>query len=1011
MKANLHLTTAAMMVALFVAACSDDGGTNEKHHADAAIENDAGDTSDTADSATPDDGGDTSTPPTGDCAANATPTADDSDGDGLTDAEEQAGWTVRVDEDGQGTIVPRQVKSAIDNPDTDGDGLCDDEESSLKTDPTVADTDQDGLDDADEVRQWASSPINVDTDGDANGNPLFFDGSEINTHGTSPTLADTDGDGRSDFEEINQNATNALLADLPQPALKLVGTMDLGVNAQLASGSVQENVAQTSLEQSQSATTSETNEVATGSSVENTESLTVEASVSYPWGASLSASGTVSQTEGYFNNETSSWTSESTQSAAQAYSELVGNTRENSSTIDSGTIAMQMKIVNEGTRTFEISDVVLTALLRDPSNPGSFTSIDTLTLPPEANNQVIGEGQDVGPYRIEADIPANVALSLLSNPSGIFFQVASFKLNDRTGENFNFSIGETTSNRTALVVLDYGGEKPKERYRVATNVERNADGTLAGVKLEKILTDVLNLEKGTDFVTTADSNGVTKLTALNGVEVADESTDGPLQFWTIIASSSSTDPNIPDIDGRLLDDSVNFEDRVVMPRDKIYITYVTDADRDGLFRREEALYGTYDDPSQIPSDAPAGVTATDSDGDGLTDFEEVREGWKVNLPTLSPYDVNDTVYSDPTRADVDGDGVSDPDEKAAGTDPRVADTDQDLSPDGDDPEPANPAVTGNFAPSIDSFSVSSSGLSATVTAAVSDANLTKVDIDWNGEATDTVTSGFGSISASHDFTGLGQVTVTITATDSFGETATDSRTLTLSVPTSGMVGEWLFAGNLDDTSGNGHNASGSLGSVGNGCTHLNTDRNGMSAQALELNVNYGGAGCGVGTVGYITLPSLGLSNNFTISMWLNAENHAVYMYNSDWNGYSPWLRFYSGSDPDFNTDHYGSEAFILTGSGAIVADSGTSVPRNNWVHYVLVASTSGGTTTTKVYRDGVQVSTASGGGVSAPPSGNVWFVGNAGGNGPFSYMQGRVDDIRVYNRALSAGEVLALSKE
>lgn len=1007
----------SLIIALLVfsaGACSDDAGSSQKNldasGSDAQADvGDAGDIDSAPDADTDDD----VAAPVG-CAAQATPTADDSDGDGLSDAQETAGWTVRVDENGQGTIVPRKVYSLVDDADSDDDGLCDAEESSLKTDPTATDTDQDGLDDFAEVRQWSSSPTNVDTDGDGMGNPLFYDGAEINTHGTSPTLEDTDGDGRSDFVEINQNSTNALLADLPKPAVNLVGTMDLGVNVKLSSGDVTEDAVTTSLEASDSTTTSETSTVATGSSVENSKSVTAEASVSYPWGASLSVSGTLSQTEGYFENDTSTWTEESTQSASEGYEELVGKTRSEGSTTDDGTIAMQMNISNQGTRSFEISDVVLTALLRDPSDPGKFTSIDTLTLPDEANGLVIGEGEERGPFRIEADIPANVALSLLSNPSGIFFQVASFKLNDRDGEDFNFSIGETTSNRTALVVLDYGGERPLERYRVATNVERNADATLAGIPLENVFNDVLKLQKGTDYTVAANPDGVSRLTAIHDIAVSEDDPDAPLSFWTIQANSNSTDPNIAGIDERLLDSAKSFEELVVMPRDKIYITYVTDADRDGLFRREEALYGTYDDPTKVPSDAPEGVTALDSDGDGLTDFEEVREGWSIDLPTLSPYDTNSQVYPSPRSADFDEDGLDDATEKEKGTDPRIADTDNDGSDDGEDPEPVNPAVTGNFAPVIDAFDITASGLTVTASAAVSDGNLTNVVIDWNGQDTTNITSGYDAINASHTFSDLGQVTVTLTATDEFDLTVTETRTVTLGIPTAGLSGEWLFNDNLSDSSGNGHDASGYLGDFGYSCSHSTADRHGMADAALELNKNYGGSACGLDTVGTVRLPHLGLSTSFTVSMWLKTTQQGVYLFNGDGGmNQNNWLRFYSGSDPIWNTDHYADDAFIVEGSSSIIADGNVAPTTDTWIHYVMRVSTSGGSTTTKLYRDGTEVASSSGGGVSAEPSGHNWYVGsrNQSNDGGGSILKGQVDDIRIYNRALSAGEIEALAKE
>ena len=104
----------------------------------------------------------------------------DLDGDGLTNLDEYLNDT---------------------NPtlsDTDGDGLSDGNEVHLHlTDPTAADTDSDGLDDFEEVTQYGTNPTSADTDGDG-----LSDGKEINTHGTDPLSEDSDGDGLTDGWEV-----------------------------------------------------------------------------------------------------------------------------------------------------------------------------------------------------------------------------------------------------------------------------------------------------------------------------------------------------------------------------------------------------------------------------------------------------------------------------------------------------------------------------------------------------------------------------------------------------------------------------------------------------------------------------------------------------------------------------------------------------------------------------------------------------------------------------------------
>ncbi|MCC6793386.1 MAG: hypothetical protein IT336_17005 [Thermomicrobiales bacterium] len=95
----------------------------------------------------------------------------------------------------------------VDYPDSDGDGLDDNTEAQIGTDPTSADTDQDGLSDGDEVNLYGSDPLSMDGDGD-----LLPDYNEVMQHGTNPMNPDSDGDSLNDHDELNYN-TDPLNAD------------------------------------------------------------------------------------------------------------------------------------------------------------------------------------------------------------------------------------------------------------------------------------------------------------------------------------------------------------------------------------------------------------------------------------------------------------------------------------------------------------------------------------------------------------------------------------------------------------------------------------------------------------------------------------------------------------------------------------------------------------------------------------------------------------------------------
>jgi len=89
--------------------------------------------------------------------------------------------------------------------DSDGDGLTDAEELELGTDPYDPDTDKDRLTDGQEVKTYRTDPLNPDTDWD-----LLQDGDEVIAHNTDPLKQDTDNGGVSDGHEVIEDDTDPL---------------------------------------------------------------------------------------------------------------------------------------------------------------------------------------------------------------------------------------------------------------------------------------------------------------------------------------------------------------------------------------------------------------------------------------------------------------------------------------------------------------------------------------------------------------------------------------------------------------------------------------------------------------------------------------------------------------------------------------------------------------------------------------------------------------------------------
>ena len=117
--------------------------------------------------------------------------------------------------------------------DSDNDGLSDFREYQAGTNPTVADTDGDGLTDGQEVNTSGTDPLNRDTDGDG-----LSDNVELAVYGTNPLLADTDGDGLTDGQEVTllPTPTNPLSKDSDGDGLPDKWEVDNGLLPMSAAG-------------------------------------------------------------------------------------------------------------------------------------------------------------------------------------------------------------------------------------------------------------------------------------------------------------------------------------------------------------------------------------------------------------------------------------------------------------------------------------------------------------------------------------------------------------------------------------------------------------------------------------------------------------------------------------------------------------------------------------------------------------------------------------------------------
>lgn len=648
----------------------------------------------------------------------------DSDGDGLTDAQEQEGWTVWPDYRGFGFGTDTfgnyedfyTVTSDPFNPDTDGDGLTDLEEFQSRSDPRNPDTDGDGLADGEEVHRWHTSPTSVDSDHDSRGpdgtlppNPALFDGAELKIDpsdptrsagigATSPTLADTDGDGRTDYEELYSSVFKPQIAELPQLNIEVVDQVDIRLNVEYAEESGVTHEYSTSVETGFSSGQSSTN----SSSTENSDSVTntnhlgahvdvtvgAEEGFAIPPGAEVKSS--VEAGADYFHewaHETGTTTTvgtESTtsteQSSSSSYTQLNSDSQTMTQTVATGSLSAGVRIRNIGDVSFALSNINIAVRMWMPgSDPGdqfftgSFHTVATLQPSFDATT-ALGPGDVTPIIQVAAqDVNSQLVQAFLADPTRLYFESPGFQLTDANGLNFAF-LREVTRARTAHILIDFG-DGTTEDYTVATEVNRDPNGNVTGLKLGDAL-KMLGIPFATQVQTGPGGSGLKVLTQVRGQPATAPT---PKLFWSAFVTTRILNADPP----------TNFEDTLLRAGDSVNIALSRDDDGDGLFAAEEEHFGTSDH-------------AVDTDGDGLTDAEEVMPavavnpdgtittipaGWDVHLANGVTYHV----VSDPRFADIDGDGLSDAQEKALGTDPFKWDTDGDGIPDGQDPFVVNQA--------------------------------------------------------------------------------------------------------------------------------------------------------------------------------------------------------------------------------------------------------------------------------------------------------------------------------
>jgi len=195
--------------------------------------------------------------------------------------------------------------------------------------------------------------------------------------------------------------------------------------------------------------------------------------------------------------------------------------------------------------------------------------------------------------------------------------------------------------------------------------------------------------------------------------------------------------------------------------------------------------------------------------------------------------------------------------------------------------------------------------------------------------------------------------------------------------TKGLTAYYTFNGNVLDSSG-----TGAHGTIIGGAA-LTTDRFGVANKAYSFN----------GSSQYIEFPNtvanVTTSKPYSISVWINQTSGTNI------------LGKYHNLDAGLTQFQLNTNSVIGNGTNTLPFAN----PSTGWNHYVVILQS--GTGNTKFYRNGVLLTSGT---VTYNNAITVtkFVVGRISDGGYYDYFNGKIDDIRVYDKVLTASDVTNL---
>lgn len=501
----------------------------------------------------------------------------------------------------------------------------------------------------------------TDTDGDG-----ITDYNELYTYHTDPSEKDTDGDGFSDGYERNLiskglNEFNPVIADFPKLEVEIGDVSKIQIVRNYTEAA------------SKTSGTSQTQSETYQNSVAKTSSKTSSSSETHGWKVGLEFAWTTATTGPSFSkklsleyngNKTTGSSATFSNASTQTWGKTVSNgktyTEGKTQTNNGGKVIVPVVLTNNGYIAYSINSLTLGLYAISKTGREECKFIASKKL------ENISMTEFNKPKEVEVsfdDLTNQQFEELVLNSKGFSLIVENYSYSAPIdGSKFDFTESITKTNaKCADLSISFGtkSEKPCIDYKISVKAKYNV---FAGPNDE--LYDNVTLREFLAYAGIKEEDPVSedyRLTLNNGMIKGIGSTisngsskdgDWYMMIYHINANHEYTTEFFTShsVGRSEVNEHYNIDEIIIKPQDRVKIFYDIDNDEDGVCYDEEVEYGTDD-------------TKIDSDGDGLTDYEEIYGFTKkdINGNVVKDSDGNPIIYrTDPASVDTDGDADEHP---------------------------------------------------------------------------------------------------------------------------------------------------------------------------------------------------------------------------------------------------------------------------------------------------------------------------------------------------------------